>query len=391
MNGGMLRCFNLLNQLCKHFQVTALMNQDKESFLKSVEEFPAIKNGNLISTKDKKKTRDLYSILPAKYRDSVRYRIWNRSLKGKAESNYLILYPQLNDFLKSHKVDCVILEDMSILSLARLVKRRQPSVPVIYDAYNVNSILAAKALEQGEIDQKHYDLMFLLESSLYQYVKRIFTCSTTDLEKLIAMNQGRISGEVIPNGVNIPAERKSENEGWGSADILFCGSLDYFPNQEGLTWFCRDVFPLILRQLPAARLLVVGKGDPGDVLKKLLDNPSMVNYGKVDRVEPYYRKSALAIVPLLSGSGTRLKLLEAMALKSAVVSTTPGAEGIHYTDNENILIADGAESFAQKVIDLLRNPSMAKSIAEQAFSLVIHEYDWNIVGEKMAGYLNGIN
>lgn len=393
MNGGSLRCFNLLNQLCKYFEVTALMHQDIESFSKSGAEFPDIKNANLLSTKDNKEKKDIYSLLPLKYRDAIRFRIWNRSLTEPAESSYLLLYPQMKEFLQSYPVDYVILEDMSIISLAKLVKRYHPGVPVIYDAYNVNSKLSAVALEKSMISQREYDGILKTETSLYNWVTKIFTCSENDLEELRSMNGGRIDGAVIPNGVGIPDTLKEEpvESGLGSNEILFCGSLDYLPNQEGLSWFCRHVFPLVLNRLPAAQLLVVGKGNPGEDLAELLKGRGIVNYGMVDRVDTYYKKAALAVVPLLSGSGTRLKLLESMAHRVPVVSTTSGAEGINYADGKNILIADGAELFAQRVVEMLDNPPMARQISQEAFRFVQNEYDWNIVGKKMFDYISGLN
>jgi glycosyltransferase involved in cell wall biosynthesis len=210
---------------------------------------------------------------------------------------------------------------------------------------------------------------------------------------LRSMNGGKIHGTVIPNGVGIPDALKKEpaESGLGSNEILFCGSLDYLPNREGLSWFCRHIFPLVLNRMPAAKLLVVGKGDPGEELGELLKNRSIVNYGMVDRVDVYYKKAAMAIVPLLSGSGTRLKLLESMAHRVPVVSTGSGAEGINYTDGKNILIADGAELFARRVVEMLDNPPLARQISQEAFRFVQNEYDWNIVGKKMFDYLSGLN
>ena len=102
MNGGMLRCFNLLNQLAKNFEVTALMKQSADSFLKSAEYFPAIKNCRLLSTADNKKVAGLFSFLPRRYRNMIQFRIWNRSLRESTGSDYLLLYPQLKKFLRKN-------------------------------------------------------------------------------------------------------------------------------------------------------------------------------------------------------------------------------------------------------------------------------------------------
>lgn len=392
MNGGMLRCFNLLNQLCKHFNVTALMHQDKESFLQSASEFPAIKNCNLLSTKDNEPAKGLISLIPSKFREPMQFRIWNRSMAEPTDSNYMLLYPKMKEFLQSNEVNCVILEDMAILSLAKLVRRFHPNVPVIYDAYNVNSVLSHTAMENGVIPQKEYEYILQAESTLFKKIDQVLTCSENDLKQLTRMNEGKISGMVIPNGVGIPeADTEYMDPKLGNQEILFCGSLDYFPNQEGLTWFCKEVFPFILNQLPNAKLLVVGKGDPGKNLSDLLKYKSIVNYGKVPSVDIYYRQAALAIVPLLSGSGTRLKLLESMALRTAVVSTSSGAEGINYIDGKNIMIADDAVCFADNVVMMLINPARAKEVALNAYELVKKNYDWNIIGKKLSNFILGLN
>lgn len=393
MNGGMQRCFNLLNQLCRHFEVTAIMHQDRDSFMQAAAAFPAIKNCRVISTKDNKKDYEILSLLPGKYGNAVKYRYWNRSLQGPAGSHFLALYPPMKAFLKTSRVDAVILEDMEIVNLAKLVKRYQPGTPVIYDAYNVNTILAAAQLEKREISRSLFELIQRDESAIFKSVDKVFACSEIDLVQLRRMNQDKINGVVIPNGVVMPKEAPATTNkpGADATDILFCGAMDYSPNREGLGWFLKSVFPLILSALPGARLLVVGRGDPGAELSILLQHPSIKNYGRVETVDSYYRQAAVAIVPLLSGSGTRLKLLEAMAYGTAIVSTEAGAEGIAYAEGKNILLANDPQLFAERVVTLLNNPSFAADIATNAFSFVQKTYDWDIVGDTMAAYLQTLH
>jgi glycosyltransferase involved in cell wall biosynthesis len=392
-SGGMQRCFNLLNQLCKHYHVTALMSQDRESFFKSQSEFPAIKKCNIYSTKENKRIFDLFSFLPDKFANAIRFRLWNRSLSESADHHYILLYPQMKGILKNSSFDYVILEDMAILNLSKLVRRIRPGIPVVYDAYNINSKLALVAREKGVINNSAYKHVERVETSLFKYGIKIFACSQNDLEQLIEMNQGKLSGTVVPNGVGISEIQR--NPGMEikkePLEILFCGSIDYLPNTEGLTWFCKEVFPLVLAQIPNAKLSVVGRGNPGKELWDLLQNNSIINHGGVERIDTFYRKASIAIVPLLSGSGTRLKLMEAMAYKVPVVSTTIGAEGINYTDQNNILIADNPGLFANKVVELLQDPQLANNIVNEAFLLVKSEYDWDIVGDKMADYLESLS
>jgi polysaccharide biosynthesis protein PslH len=389
MNGGKQRAINLLHQLAKHFEVTAIIQQDIASFSCSVEEYPALKNCTILSTESIGKPRDLFSLLPSRLANALRFRYWNRSLKGPAEESFLLIYPVLNDLLKKKKFDHVILEEMGSLNTTRTIRRFLPAMHIIYDAYNVNTKLAVAETDNGMKNGSHLELIRQMESNLYKSVDAIFTCSDQDLEELIRMNGNRIEGVVIPNGVTIPAgiSGSVQEAGAGTDDVLFCGSLDYFPNQEGLIWFCQHVFPLLLAKKPSVRLLVVGKGDPGDELRNFLNHPSIINYGRVDRVDVYYKKAALALIPLLSGSGTRLKLLEAMGKGVAVISTSVGAEGIDYTDKKNILIADDPVAFSQAILRSLEDKQASAGLAAEAFLLVKKEYDWEVIGNKLVSYL----
>jgi glycosyltransferase involved in cell wall biosynthesis len=390
MNGGMQRCINMLNQLAKYFSVTAIIHQDEKSFLRAIDEYPELVNCRVISTKSFKRSFDLFSLAPKKIGNALRYRYWNRSLKGKAGSDFLSIYPLLKNELKKQQFDCFILEDISILNLAKVICRYQPGSRIIYDAYNVNTKLAEATFKKGKTEKENYLEIKKCESNLSLFVTEVFTCSNDDLNELVEMNNKKISGTVIPNGVKIDSKLLDVKEETSVTDnnIIFCGSMDYFPNQEGLIWFCKEVFPLMLKENPQIKLMVVGRGEPGDELNNLLKHDSIIFFGMVDDVNDYYKKAAVAIVPLLSGSGTRLKLLEAMGCKTPVVSTTAGAEGINYTEKKNILIADDNASFANAVVELLNDRSLAGSIATAAYSFVKENYDWNVVGEKLNLCLN---
>ena len=393
MNGGMLRVAHLLDQLAKHTELTIITHQGSESFSQAIELFPALQSATLISTSGQEEPKDLFSFLPKPYQSAFRYRYWKRAFKGPAEGNYLLFYRPLLALLKSKPFDFVILEDISILSLASLIRRIQPKAKIIYDAHNVNTRLAKIALQKGEMGIKDFNRTKVAESELNRQVDAVLTCSELDLVQFRTMNKGFLEGAVVPNGVGIGTDKKWDRlvETTQPNHFLFCGSLNYFPNQEGLYWFCKEVFPLILKEKPTAKLMVVGVGDPGEALASLLKHPSIQFYGRVDKVGPYYQKAAMAIIPLLSGSGTRLKLLEAMGQGVAVVSTAIGAEGIDYTDGADILIANEADRFAQAVVKLLDEPLLASTISRKAFEFVKSRYDWDLIGEKLDAYLDGLD
>lgn len=387
MNGGMLRCTNLLNQLAKYTDLTVIMHQDLDSFGRAFERYPALKKTHFISTAGRKPQRDLFSLLPVKVAKALRYRLWNRTLSGNTNDNYLEIYPSLVEALKMTQYDYVILEDMEVLSAAEVIRRMQPRSTIIYNAYNVNTRLAEAALKKGLMSRENYEIIKNLESGMSSLIDVVFACSDIDLKELIGMNKNGLQGVVIPNGVEIEIGNMTKEVAVNPGDMLFCGSMDYLPNREGLLWFCRQILPLIVKELPHARLVVVGKGNAGEELQKEFRHPAVDYVGMVDDLGEYYKRSALAIIPLLSGSGTRLKLLEAMAYRTPVVSTSIGSEGVAYTADKNIFIGDTEREFAQKVITLINNRQKAQQIADEGYRLVEDKYDWNIIGRELKRFL----
>jgi polysaccharide biosynthesis protein PslH len=185
---------------------------------------------------------------------------------------------------------------------------------------------------------------------------------------------------VIPNTYQVNAniqELPSEN-----FEILFCGSLDYAPNVEGAKFFCAQILPLIKKEIPDSRLTIIGK-NPVNEVKALSGIPGVIVEGNVPSVEPYYKNAALIVVPLLNGAGTRIKILEAMAFKRPVVSTTIGAEGIDAQNGQDILIGDTPELFAKNCILILRDKDIRESVAEAGYELIKEKYSQGVFDQKM--------
>jgi glycosyltransferase involved in cell wall biosynthesis len=192
---------------------------------------------------------------------------------------------------------------------------------------------------------------------------------------------------VIPNGVEVTAKGEETDNHKKKNCILFCGSLDSFPNSEGLAWFYKNSWQQLQQLLPGIQLLVVGSGQLPAEAEFLLSDPSIVFSGPVQDVKPWYQKAKLAIVPLLSGSGTRLKILEAMSLGLPVISTAKGAEGIDYTNGKNIVIANESAFFVKSVLELLSDSKKRAQIRCEARKLVEEKYDWDKIGVKMSDFL----
>ena len=387
MNGGMQRCFNVLHQLARHFELSTIIHQEKNEFLKSVNEFPAIAAAKIYSTKDFN-YKDVFSILPSKFEKALRYRWLKKQIFGSADGNFLLYYPILKELLKTQKFDVVILESIISLNAISLIRKYDKNIQIIYDAHNVDTNLAKSALEKNEIKPIRAREIYKAESTLYQQVNALFTCSPDDREEFLQLNKGNLRVEVVPNGVNIPelywdaAVQKESPE-----YILFCGSLWSLPNAEGLYWFCSKIWPKITNEYPDLKLLVVGAGELPEKYTDIGQRKNIEFTGAVDDVKEWYNKATISVVPLLTGSGTRLKILEAMGLGVPVVSTTVGAEGINYSNGSDILVADTEDLFAENIIHLLKNKEQRLIIQRNAAKLARENYDWNIIGDSMAKFL----
>jgi glycosyltransferase involved in cell wall biosynthesis len=166
--------------------------------------------------------------------------------------------------------------------------------------------------------------------------------------------------------------------------MLFLGSFRHLPNQVALDWFTREVLPLILKEVPEARLLVAGSDPPP---RHAFPDPynAIDLLGFVEDIQPLFSSCALFVCPIRSGSGVRVKLLEAFASGIPVVSTTLGAEGLARVDGEFCGLADDAPTFARKVAELLQNEADAAQMAVRARREVEENWDAGAITRKLVG------
>jgi len=386
-NGGMQRCFHILHQLAKHFELTAIIFQDKESFLKAANDYPEIKNIKLYSTKEESNPKDIFSLFSKKIEMGLRYRWIKKSWRATADGNFLQYYPVLKRLLKRNVYDAVILENLATMNAVTTIRKYGGNIKIIYDAHNVDSKLGAMAVEKFGMSRDYLKSIQETERTMHKTVNALFTCSKEDRNDFLEMNEGKIPVGIIPNGVKVGDIFDNTVKEDKPGSVLFCGSLHSPPNSEGLYWFYKNCWNNVKEQFPNIKLLVVGSGTAPGYLDEMYKDESVIFSGAVEDVKPWYNKAAIAVVPLLTGSGTRLKILEAMSLGVPVISTALGAEGIEYTDKQDIEIFDNPERFSNGIIELLNNKSRRIHLKDNARKLVVKKYDWNVIGEKMNDFL----
>jgi sugar transferase (PEP-CTERM/EpsH1 system associated) len=201
-----------------------------------------------------------------------------------------------------------------------------------------------------------------------------------------------VASDWFPNGVDHEFFSPDGTD-YDVDTISFVGRMDYYPNQECMVRFCKDVLPRIQARRPSSKLIIVG-ADPIPAIRKLDDLPGVTVTGSVADVRPFVRRSAIMAAPLAIARGTQNKILEAMAMGVPVVTTTIAADGVDAVKNEHLLVADDAESCAQAILKVMEVPSERGRLSEAGRERVVSHHHWpnsmrrldRILGQVMARY-----
>jgi glycosyltransferase involved in cell wall biosynthesis len=215
-----------------------------------------------------------------------------------------------------------------------------------------------------------------------RYAERFDRCtavSEVDRRLLMTVNP-RLQVDVVANGVDTKAYQPLARNG-APASLLFVGTMSYSACADAVLYFCSEVLPLIRQAIDNVEMWIVGTDPPPEVLQ--LNGNGVHVTGRVESVVPYYRRSTVCLVPLRAGGGTRLKILEAMALGRPVVSTTVGCEGLDVTDEVHLLVADSPEQFAEATLRLLGDRVLYQQMVSNARQLVVDRYDWDALAAQM--------
>ena len=193
--------------------------------------------------------------------------------------------------------------------------------------------------------------------------------------------------DIVPNGTVMgPPLTPSE----AGPTVLFTGTMNHPPNRDAVLWFHACVWPAVLRSVPDAVLLVVGRHPQKEVAALGATDAAVRVTGEVRDMTPFLAEATVVVAPLLSGGGTRLKILDAFAAERPVVATTIGAEGLDVTHGEQLLIADDAQAFASATISLLRDAELSRAIAARGRCVAAERYDWATLGLRLSDILAAV-
>jgi glycosyltransferase involved in cell wall biosynthesis len=300
------------------------------------------------------------------------------------EALRVILSPLVDNALRQERYDLIQIDHTNI---AHWVQAFQIEIPKVLIAHNVKTIMwkrycqYARGLKKRFFRRDH--LRFeKYETEHFRRYNGVVAMSGVDKNYINVMCGADVPVFVVPNGVDTDYFLHTDNSSVDPDNIVFTGSMFHPPNNDAALYFCDKIFPAVLSQRPSATFSIVGSSPSTDVMR-LSEHSKIRVTGFVPDVRPYLFSASVVVVPLLSGSGTRLKILEAMSMGKAIVSTSIGAEGLEYTNNENILIADDEISFAKKIIYLMSNPQKRMELGLNARRLAEERYEWKLQAEMM--------
>lgn len=287
--------------------------------------------------------------------------------------------------------DAVHVRNMHMAPYALAIRTRNPQVKLVLDLDDIGSVGRIRGFRSQNVGliSRWRVLLYrdIVRLRVYErtYMPRfdsVWVCSEEDRRK-IARWTGEAVARVVPNAVDVQSYSPFRDVPGRSSTVLYAGDLTSTANVAAIQFFCKSVWPLIHAAVPGAEFLIVGR-EPTESTLALHDLSRGIRViGTVPAMGPYFAKSTIMAVPLLSGTGTRLKILEAMAAGLPVVSTGVGAEGLEATNGTDLLIADSPGDIARCCIELLQNPELCKKLAANGLRLVSERYDYAVMRQRV--------
>ena len=260
-------------------------------------------------------------------------------------------------------------------------------VPVLLVEHNVESILFKRRIdaERGWLKKLYfrYQLRKLrrYEAETCRRADHVVAVSAGDASELESLcRHDRVT--TIPNGVDTEFFAPGEGDRLPH-NLVFVGGLTWFPNLDAMRFFCAEILPLIAEEIADVTLTVVGKNPSQGIDPAIASNPRVRLTGLVEDVRSVIDSASVYVVPLRVGGGTRLKILDALAMGKPLVSTAVGCEGLSVTHGRHLLIADKPRDFAAEVVRLLRDAALAAQLAHEGRALVKKKYEWRVIASEL--------
>lgn len=361
-NGSKQRIFNLIKILCTHHKVTLItFKEPGENSPQSLPELQNLADVRVVVRKPFDPT-------------SLRARLGFLSVKPRfvIDTYSSEMADAIQNAIRNNAINLVIASQFDMAIYWPIFRE----LPAIFEEMEIG-IFQQRIQDAQHPKQKFRDTLTWLKHRRYmRELLNFFPLST-----VVSSQEAELAHQafpdlkqkikILPNCVNL-GDYQDFHQTPDPNRLIFTGSFSYHPNYEAMLWFVNQVFPAILESHPHCHLVITG--DPAG--KEFPNHPNITQTGMVPDVRPWVSGAWISIAPLLTGGGTRLKILEAMGLRSAVIATSKGVEGLDFSSGEHLLIANQPDDFAYAVCRLLDEPPLRARLVENAYQRVAEKYDW---------------
>jgi sugar transferase (PEP-CTERM/EpsH1 system associated) len=385
--GGKLRTWHLMRHLAAHHGITYLSFSDP-----SQTEEHRIGMGDVCERLDTVPRTDAAKGTFRFYADAARYVI-DPVPYAVAKYRSADYAKRVEELLQTGRFDAVVCDFLPPL----VNMPRELPCPAILFTHNVEAEIWRRHAETAtnpaarQLLGQQWQRMLRFEREAFARFDLVLAVSEADRHTFERLYPGALRApvHVVQTGVDTQYFRPASATPARRAHLVFTGSMDWLPNEDGMLYFVRDILPLVRQAEPGATLSIIGRA-PTPAVRKLGEQHGVEVTGNVDDVRPHVAAGSVYVVPLRIGGGTRLKIFEAMGMGKAVVSTTIGAEGLPVTNGADVVIADEPEAFASAVVRLIRDDAARARIESAARRLVVERYDWSAVAQDFEDALERI-
>lgn len=324
----------------------------------------------------------------------IPHRLFSRTPSSIQHWQFPHVADAIRDQLKHNRYHLVHVCD---IVLAQYFLDEHPDIPLSIDRSRVDlqfqtqqAAFNARTLKDKLLAWESRLKMRWFEKRVAKRSQQQVLCGPDD-ETFVRQNISKATPlKVVANGVDLDYFRANAEPEAPSArpTVLFCGAMDYTPNVDALRWFFDEIHGRLVQRIPDLQMLIVGKS-PNAEVRAHAKHGGVTVTGSVEDVRPYYRRAWLQVVPLRIGGGTRLKIVESLAIGTPVVSTTIGAQGLGLAHGANVLLADTAAAFADEVVRALQSSPLRQHLRDNGIRIARARFGWKNIGASLSEEYRG--
>lgn len=295
--------------------------------------------------------------------------------------------------IESERYDLIWFDTISLAQYRSRLK--DSSIKIVLNHHNIESdMMFRRADKEGNYLKKLY---FYLEAyKLKNYEKSEVpkfninvTCSDMDSKRLESILNS-INTHVIPNGVNTDYFSPAKEVTPDPMSLVFIGGMSWYPNRDAMLFFAKEIWPKLKRQIPDVKMHVVGGSPPQELVDLAEMDDNFHVYGFVDNIKSIFHKSGIYVCPISDGGGTKLKILDALAMGKPIVANSIACEGIDVTDGLNVLFAETPDEYILNISKLISDQSLRQQLSTNSRKLVLEKYSYDVIGDDLLHLLEKI-